>query len=202
MFLGFEIDRGGRVIQDEDRPAHGHGAGQRDALLLPARQADAALPDDRVIAFGHSRNKVMRGGQPGVFHRVLLRQIGIAEGDVSVDRVGEQENILRRHADVAAQLVEFQLAYVRTVDQDTAFGDVVETRDQVDERRFARSRRAHDGNGFTRFNCKAHIIQNLHVIVFEADVIELDAAVITPFIDGVVLVHDVRPGIIDIHNLA
>ena len=44
------IDRGQRLVQHQDRRIAQHGAGDRDALALPARQLDAALADHRVVA--------------------------------------------------------------------------------------------------------------------------------------------------------
>ena len=48
--LGAAVERAGRLVQDQDRRVLEQGAGDRDALLLAARQLEPALADHRLIA--------------------------------------------------------------------------------------------------------------------------------------------------------
>ena len=46
------IDRGRGVVEDEDARVGEDGAGDRKALALPARQREAVLAEERVVAVG------------------------------------------------------------------------------------------------------------------------------------------------------
>ena len=53
--LGLHVDRAGAVVQDQDLRARQQRAGDGEALLLPAREVDAALLDVRVVAVAAAR---------------------------------------------------------------------------------------------------------------------------------------------------
>src|SRR5206468_1861377 len=53
--LGLGVDARERVVEDEHPRRCGEHARERDALLLPARERDAALADDRLEALGKLR---------------------------------------------------------------------------------------------------------------------------------------------------
>src|SRR5208283_5004877 len=48
--LGFGVERRGRLVKKDDRRVLEEGAGDRDALALPARQLHAVLSARRVVA--------------------------------------------------------------------------------------------------------------------------------------------------------
>ena len=48
QLLRFAVERGGRLVEQQQRGVLQEGAGDGDALALPARQADAAISDQRV----------------------------------------------------------------------------------------------------------------------------------------------------------
>ena len=49
--LALVVERAGRLVEDQDARIADQGAGDGDALALPARQAAAALADHGVVAF-------------------------------------------------------------------------------------------------------------------------------------------------------
>ena len=53
--LGAAVERAGRLVEDQDRRVLEQGAGDRDALLLAARQLQPALADHRFIAVAEAR---------------------------------------------------------------------------------------------------------------------------------------------------
>ena len=53
-----------RLVEDEDAGVLEQHPGERDALLLAARQLVAALADDRVVAVGQLHDPVVDGGRP------------------------------------------------------------------------------------------------------------------------------------------
>ena len=71
-------------------------------------------------------------------------RVGVAVGDVVVDRAAEQPRILQHHAGALAQIVAGHRPSVDTVDGDRARVDVVEPHDQVHQRRLARAGRPDD----------------------------------------------------------
>ncbi|HYL70289.1 MAG TPA: ABC transporter transmembrane domain-containing protein, partial [Candidatus Dormibacteraeota bacterium] len=70
-----------------------------------------------------------------------------AEGDVVADAVVEQHHVLAHHRDLFAQVGEVVVADVTTIDAHAAGADVVEARQQVDERRLAAARASDDRQG-------------------------------------------------------
>ena len=73
---------------DEER------AGDRDSLTLSARERDAALADDGLVAVRQLEDELvclrrLRGRLDG-----LVRRVGHPERDVVADRRGEEERIL------------------------------------------------------------------------------------------------------------
>ena len=50
----WEFERRGRLVEHQDRRVLEHHARDRDALLLAARELEAALADQRLVAVGQS----------------------------------------------------------------------------------------------------------------------------------------------------
>ena len=102
--LGFGIHRGGRVVQDQDARVFEQRAGDRDALLLPARQGDALFADQCIVSMGEGHDHVMhRRHLRRLFHLGLGQVAPHAIRDVLADRAREQERLLLHRADLAAQ---------------------------------------------------------------------------------------------------
>ena len=60
LLLGVGVHRRERVVQDQDRRIDHHRARERRALLLPARQRDAALPHRRLEAAREVRDVLVQ----------------------------------------------------------------------------------------------------------------------------------------------
>ena len=76
------IERARRLIEDQDARVGDQGAGDRDALPLPARQARAALADDRVVGLRHLEDEVVRAGELGGGDDLLNRHRRVGQRDV------------------------------------------------------------------------------------------------------------------------
>ena len=62
--LGLDVERAGRLVEDQDRRVLEDGAGDGEALALAARQRGAALADDEVVAAGLlGEDEVVRLGE-------------------------------------------------------------------------------------------------------------------------------------------
>ena len=115
--LGRRVDRGGRVVEDQDPRVDDERTRDRDALPLAARERDPALADDRVVAVGQRLDELVCLCEPRGALDLLVGRVGAAERDVLAHGRGEEERILRDHADLAAQRCERHVAHVVAVDE-------------------------------------------------------------------------------------
>ena len=158
--LGLVVDAAGAVVQDQDARLDQQRAGDRHALLLTARQGHAALAHVRVVAVGELGDERVRlRGAGGGLH-LGVGGVRPAVGDVLADGAAEQGGLLQHDADLPAQRLQRGVADVGAVDGDAAGGDVVEARDQVDDRALARPGRADDRQGLGGSGAKAHLAQH------------------------------------------
>ncbi|MNJ78526.1 hypothetical protein D3C77_763020 [compost metagenome] len=58
-------------------------------MLLPAGQTNTAFAYNGVVPFGHTSDKIICSGKPGIFYGVLFRKFWIAKGDIPVDGIRE-----------------------------------------------------------------------------------------------------------------
>ena len=90
--LGARVDAGQRVVEHQHARLAGDGAGERQALLLAAREGDAALADDGVVAV---REGVEVGGDAGDLrgapHDRVGRVVGASTPKAMLSRI-EVEN--------------------------------------------------------------------------------------------------------------
>jgi hypothetical protein len=101
----------------------------------------------------------------------------LAAGDVLGDAVAKQEALLENEADVAAQVVERQLAQVDAVQPDVTPSRVVEARDEAEQRALARAGRAEHRHARSRLQLEAHVAEHRRAgRVLEADVVEAQPA--------------------------
>ncbi len=105
--LGPRVDGGERVVEHEHRRLVEESARERDALLLAARELDAALADDRLEAVGQPvdllEDRRLGGCAADAVHRVGSVRVVEGEADVALDRRREEERLLLRVADLGAE---------------------------------------------------------------------------------------------------
>ena len=123
LLLRVGVDRGERVVQDQDARLGRQGPREGRALLLPARQGQAALADEGVVAAREVGDVLrelrdVRGRLHAPLHLVRRHRRGQAERHVLAHGGREQERLLRDEADGLAQLVERQQADVDAVHED------------------------------------------------------------------------------------
>ncbi len=150
--LGLAVERGGGLVQDEDRRIVEDRPCERKALPLPPRQLHPAFPEDRVVPLGE-------GGDEHVGSRDLRRRLDLFPGglrppvgDVVGDGPAEEHRLLGHEADLPAERGTLHAPEVVAVDLDRAFGRVVEPRDQVDEAALPRPARPDDSDVLPRFH--------------------------------------------------
>ncbi len=171
------------------------------ALLLAARQRDAALADHRVVARWESRRRPCRAGPRPPRPRCAAATLvscspppaclscpscppappaplsGVeAERDVVGNRVREQERLLRHEADGAAQDRERDLADVDAVDEHRARRRIVQAREQADQRRLAGAGTTDERDGLPGLDARRDMIEDRRAVVGEDEIAEFDLA--------------------------
>ena len=97
-----------------------------------------------------------------------------AKFQVGINGAAEQHTFLRHVAQLVVQLRLAHIAHIDAVDRHTAFADVVKTRDEVEQRRFAAACGADDGRRLPGFGGKADMLQRVLVRagIAEADIVK------------------------------
>ena len=90
-----------RLVEDHDRRVLEQQPGDRQALLLAARQAVAALADDGVVAVGERGDRVVDARRPARRDELVVGGVGLGVAQVVADRLVEQVRVLGDDADRA-----------------------------------------------------------------------------------------------------
>ena len=120
--LGQQVEVGGRLVEHEHPGMREERPRERDQLALAGGQRLAALVHDRVEAVGHPLDDIAQADGVDRLPDLVVGGVGVGEGDVVAKAAGEQERLLRHHAQLAAQRLDRDLAKVVAVDQDAALG--------------------------------------------------------------------------------
>eukprot|EP00760_Papus_ankaliazontas_P035441 PhM_4_TR7794/c0_g1_i1/m.94252 len=182
LALGFVVQRTCCLVEDNDGWVLQQAACNGNALLLPARQLQAALADGCIPLV---RELLDEGKQLRLARRLrnlLIRGVRLSVRNVVPNRLVEHHCVLRHDADVTAQRVLRDAGYVLTVHQDGAAFDVVEAEKQPRQRCLATASVPHDRRRRPPFHDERHVLDALHALrlggVVERDVPEFDVHVI------------------------
>jgi succinate dehydrogenase/fumarate reductase flavoprotein subunit len=103
--LDFAVERGGRLVEHQDRRVLEDDARNRDALALAAGELDAALTDLRVVAGASApilqhADELVSMGEMGGAQDLVFGRVRLAVADIVADRAMQQRRILRHHRDL------------------------------------------------------------------------------------------------------
>jgi hypothetical protein len=142
----------------------------------PPESAWPAFADQRVVAVRQAQDEFVRvrGARGG--DDLGARRLGLAVGDVLGDRAEEQEGLLQHQADVLAVFGDRYRTDVHAVDQDRAFGDIVEAADQVDQRALAGTAVADQADHLAGLDDDVDVAGDAARPVAEADAAQFDAS--------------------------
>src|SRR6185369_6810152 len=129
----------------------------RDALPLPAREPDAALADDRVVALRQPQDELLGIRRAGGGPELVGARVGLAHADVVLDGAVKEPGVLADEGDAASHLVEAQLAQIAAADRHPAAVRVVEPEQQPRDRRLARAARPDDRDPLARAHTEAQL---------------------------------------------
>ena len=101
--FGFGVERGGRLVEKQDRRIAHQRAGDRQPLALAARKRHAVLADRRLVALRLCRDEVMRIGKPRRLLDLGIGRFRPAIADIVADRALEQIGLLRDIGELLAQ---------------------------------------------------------------------------------------------------
>ncbi len=174
----FHIYRAGAVIQNKDLRSHQKGAGDGDALLLTTGEVYSPLPQHGVVSMRERHDEFVGLGCFGRDDDLLVRRVRATVADVVADSAAEEHRLLQRDTYLSAQCVQWDVAHVHAIQRHPALFHVVETGNQVDQARFARTGGSQDGHRLPRFGHQVDPLKHrlvTVVVVAEADVLEGNA---------------------------
>ena len=143
------IQVGVGLVQHHHHGRAVEGAGQRDALALPAGERGAARRDPKVVAAREPQDHLVRAGALGGVDHVLVPGGGREAGDVLRHGAVEQHHLLRQVADVSAQRLAV-LFERRAVEPHGTAGRMPDAGQRTGERGLAGRRRPRDPHRLTR----------------------------------------------------
>ena len=94
------VERGRRLVEDEDGGILDDRPGDGDLLALAAREADASLRDDRVVAVREAQDELVDVGRARRGLHLVDGGVGLPVGDVLADGGAEQDRLLEDDADL------------------------------------------------------------------------------------------------------
>ena len=137
--LGLGVERGGGLVEDQYGRVAKDRARDRDALLLAAGEAIAALADGRVVAVGQRGDELVDLRRPRRLLDLPVAGLRTGEAQILADGGVEEVGLLRDQAHRGGQRGERGVAYVDPVDAHAAALGLVQARDEVGERGLARA---------------------------------------------------------------
>ena len=135
-FFGPAIDGASRFVENHDGRILEDGTCDAEALALSAAELAAAVADDGLVAVFGLEDEVMGVGDTRCLFHLFGGGMLDAESDVVVYGVVEEDGVLVYVAHEFTEVVEGEAADVGAVDEDGAFGDIIEAGKEVDEGAF------------------------------------------------------------------
>ena len=157
-FLGFAVESGGRLVEQQDRRVLQEGARDRDALPLAARQLDAAVADHGRKTFGQRFHEVAARCDGRAQH-FIIGGVRPAVADVFQDRAMEQRDVLRHHRNRGAQALLRHPGNVLAVDADAPALHVIEALQQREQGRLAAARRSDEADALPGLEREGEILE-------------------------------------------
>src|ERR1051325_3480561 len=95
-----------------------------------------------------------------------------------MDRLGKKKRLLRHHANIFPQDRERNFSYIMPIDQYRTFGCIIQPRNKIYERRFARTRSSDNCKSSTAWNFEIDMTQNIRQFfaIAERDILKFNIA--------------------------
>ena len=106
--LALGVERGGRLVEEQERRVAQDRPGDRQALALAAGELAGGGDDEGVVALRQRADEAVGGGGAGGGLDLGAGSGAAAEADVGGDRPRQQRRLLADHRDLVAQRGEGQ----------------------------------------------------------------------------------------------
>jgi hypothetical protein len=175
------VERGRRLVQQQHGRILQQHPRDRDALLLAAGEAIAALPHHGVVAVLEAGDHMVDVGRRARRDELLVGRVGLGIDEVLPDRGVEQVGLLRHDPDLVDDRLLREVAHVGAVEEHRPLRRLVEPRREVEDRRLARAGGAHEGHVLARLGGERDPLQGVarggrRIGVAEPHVAELQPA--------------------------
>ena len=148
--LGLNVEGGSGLVEDQDGGVAQESAGNGNTLPLTAGEVLALLTYGGIVAFRQVHDGLVDIGFFGDFNDLLDAGSGLADGDILANGALKEDRVLQHHADIVAQYVQGIQATIHAVDFNHALLNIVEARDQLDQRGFAAAGEADQSDPLAR----------------------------------------------------
>ncbi len=131
--LSLHIHSACAVVENEDGGLHNQRACNRQPLLLPAGEVDAALFHARGVAIGQVLNEIVR--LRGLRRSNYLGHVGVGAtvGNVLAHAASKEHALLRHNGNVRQQRILLNVAHIHAIHQHAARRHVVEAGNEIDK---------------------------------------------------------------------
>src|SRR6186713_2703146 len=136
------IERGGRLVENDDRGTTDERTGDLDALTLTAAEIRPTLVDIGIVIASPDGDLVLDLAvlqRPG---QIDVRNSPVPEREIVTDRAFEQENILIHIGDRVCEDIWRDILKRSAINQDLSGPRLAEPADQATQRRFSAAGRA------------------------------------------------------------
>ena len=174
--LALIVERARRLVEDEDARVAHQRTGDGDALALAARQARAALANDRLVTLRQFEDELVRAGERRRRGNPLDRHAWVRQRDVVTDRTIEEDVLLQHDPNLPPEPGGVNRRDIDPVDEHApAFRDV-EPLYELRQRRLAGSGRPDDADDLAGRDLEGDIVQRGLAVepVAEGHVVEAD----------------------------
>ena len=120
LHFGFRVQRGGGLIQDENRGVLDHRASDRQPLSLARGELAAALAKLAMVSALLLLNELVRARHLGRRLDCFIAGVRDRVADVLGDGRAKQQVLLQGYRNVAAQALDLELSQIGSADLDTS----------------------------------------------------------------------------------
>ena len=156
--LGSGVNGGCCLVKNQHRRIGNGGTGNREKLALALGEVGSVGGQHRVVAVRQTADEGIRIRNFGRTFNFFLRGIEFSKTDIFCYGSREQMGILQNDTEGVAQSVFFDIFYVNAVVDNRTALDVVETVDQVRDRRFSGSCGTDKSNFLAWFGIQADVL--------------------------------------------
>ena len=176
--LGFGIDAGETVVEQQHRRVADQPPSQSGALHLAAGERDAAFSDHGVHAVGKSFDGLLQVGGLGRGPDRIDLAARVVVGEIVAQCLAEQERNLGHQRRLRPELCEGIVADVLPIQEDLPRRGVEQAHELPQQRRLAGAHPAHDGDGLAAADGQADAVERQWqtVAIAEAQVPGLEDA--------------------------